>query len=471
MALNPSSGKSKRRIPAFCIAGTHSGCGKTTVSLGVMAALAGRGYRVQAYKVGPDFIDPGHHKRITGGDSHNLDSWMLDRETNLGIFRRHLRDSDAAVVEGVMGLFDGCSGRTDAGSTALIAKWLGLPVILVIDARSMARSAAALAMGFSRFDPELPISGVLFNRVGSKGHAGMLSEAMEGFPEIEVYGFLPREKGLEIPSRHLGLFTDQDFALHAEQVRSLCRWVEENVRLDHLLASTANLEAGVPEFPSPLPADTRIAVAMDEAFCFYYPENLTMLREAGAELVPFSPIRDKTLPEGIRGIILGGGYPELHCGQLSANQGLLASIRASGAAGMPIYAECGGFMYLMERIVDLEGREYPMVGLFPMRARMEERLHSLGYRGIVTRKGSPLGSPGTTIRGHEFHYSRIDHMAEGVEGVYSMQDRSEAAVHEEGYLFRNVLGSYVHLHWGSNPGVASHFVEFCRRHGGEGQSA
>jgi cobyrinic acid a,c-diamide synthase len=456
---------SKRRIPAFCIAGTHSGCGKTTVSLGIMAALKARGYRVQAYKVGPDFIDPGHHRRVTGRDSHNLDSWMLNREADTELFLRPLQNADVAVVEGVMGLFDGFSGNTESGSTALMAKWLGLPVFLVIDTRSMARSAAAVALGFSRFDPELPMSGALFNRVGSKAHAAMLKDAMERLPEVPAYGFLPREKKLEIPSRHLGLVTDEDFALDSDRIRMLAHWIEENVRLDDLLASARVLELEPRPTAPPVRPDTPIAIAMDEAFCFYYPENLRLLRNAGAELLPFSPIRARTLPQGIKGIFLGGGYPELYCRQLSENKDLLSSIKEFGMAGSPIYAECGGFMYLMDGIVDLEGREYPMTGLFPMKATMKDRLRSLGYREIVTLDMSPLGPPGTSIRGHEFHYSKIDSVSKGVEKIYSIQDRNQAPVLEEGFLFRNVLGSYVHLHWGSNPDVATHFVDHCRRHG------
>ncbi len=465
--MNPVKTHLKRRVPAFCIAGTHSGCGKTTVSLGIMAALKARGLRVQAYKAGPDFIDPGHHRRVTGADSHNLDSWMLDRRANTELFFRHLQDADAAVVEGVMGLFDGFSGKGDSGSTALMAKWLGLPVFLVVDARSMARSAAAVVLGFSRFDPGLPISGVLFNRVGSKAHAAMLSDAMERLPEVPPYGFLPREKGLEIPSRHLGLITDEDFALDSDRIQRMAEWVEKNVRLDDLLAAAKGLEPGPGRAAPSLSPEVRIAIAMDEAFCFYYPENLRMLRDAGAELVPFSPIRATALPEDIRGIVFGGGYPELYCGRLSGNRGLLASIRDLGMRGMPIYAECGGFMYLMEGIVDLEGREHPMVGLFPMKAAMEDRLHSLGYREILTKDASPLGPAGTRIRGHEFHYSKIDsdRMTTGVGKIYAMQDHDQAMVREEGYLIRNVLGSYVHLHWGSNPDVAHHFVDYCRKHG------
>lgn len=454
-----------RTIPVVCIAGTHSGCGKTTISAGIMSAMVRRGYNVQAYKIGPDFIDPGHHRRATGRDAHNLDGWMMDRQMNTDIFLRNLHGADTAVVEGVMGLFDGFSGNTDSGSTAQMAKWLGLPVILVIDARSMARSAAAVALGYSRFDPKVSIRGVLFNRVGSKAHGEMLREAMLELPDLEVYGFLPAEKKLEIPSRHLGLLTEGDFTPGEEFLRDLASWVEENIDLNRLLSSTNSRVTVADEIPPKGNPSIRVAIAVDEAFCFYYEENLRLLRDAGAELVPFSPIRSGMLPEDIQGLILGGGYPELHCIQLSKNKGLLSAIRTFGLEGRPIYAECGGFMYLMEQIADLEGEKHSMVGLFPMDARMEKGLHSLGYRQILTKKRSPLGPAGIKVRGHEFHYSKIAEDHDNVERIYSIQDRKEAGMHEEGYLRKNVLGSYVHLHWGSNPDVAGHFVDCCRKYG------
>jgi cobyrinic acid a,c-diamide synthase len=453
------------KIPSMCIAGTHSGCGKTTVSLGIMAALVQRGLTVQAYKAGPDFIDPGHHRRITGRDSHNLDGWMLSRQYNREIFARHGHDADIAVLEGVMGLFDGFSGTDESGSTAQTAKWLHIPVFLVIDARSMARSAAAVALGYSRFDPDLPISGIVFNRVASKGHAEMLADAMSCLPELPVFGYLPRDEKLEIPSRHLGLVTDEDFGIDNKRRERLAVWIESNLRVDELLESLDGTETGtVSVFPCNEP-DIKIGIARDEAFCFYYPENLRLLREAGAELVPFSPICSKDLPEGIKGLYFGGGYPELHCRALSENRGLLNAIRNFGLNGGPIYAECGGFMFLMREIRDLEGRAYPMVGIFPMGAQMEDRLKSLGYREIITRRNSILGHAATRVRGHEFHYSRIREMGPMPESIYCMTDRKTTPKGDEGFVINNVLGSYVHLHWGSNPAVATEFVGYCRKYG------
>ncbi len=450
-------------VRAFCIAGTHSGCGKTTVSLGIMSALKQRGLEVQPFKIGPDFIDPGHHRRVTGKDSHNLDGWMLSRGYNEEVFSRYSQKADVAVVEGVMGLYDGFSGRDESGSTAQMAKWLRLPVFLVIDARSMARSAAALASGFTTFDPELPIAGVIFNRVAGSGHAEIIQEAMSAVPKTRVLGYLPREEGLEIPSRHLGLVIDEDFQMDEARIGRLGHWIESNLDLDRLMASLELRETRCVAPESSPPSEIRIGIAQDEAFSFYYPENLRLLREAGAALVPFSPLRDRRLPEGINGLILGGGYPQLHCDALSENRDLFSAIKDFGLNGGSIYAECGGFMFLAKEIRDLAGKAYPMVGLFSFAMEMEPRLRALGYRTIVTRRESPLGPAGTEVRAHEFHYSRIRPVATTPETVYVIKDRKAQTKEEEGFLRLNVLGSYVHLHWGSNPRVARNFVEYCKR--------
>lgn len=456
------------KVSAFVIAGTHSGCGKTTVSLGIMAALVKRGLVVQPFKVGPDFIDPGHHRRITGRDSHNLDGWIMSREWNQGILTRYSRGVDSAVVEGVMGLFDGFSGSDESGSTAQMAKWLGLPVILVIDAKAMARSAAAVALGFSRFDAELSVQGIIFNRVGSEAHAQMLVDAINPIPGLSIFGCLPRNEELEIPSRHLGLVTDEDLGADEDREEVLARWVEDNMDLDLLLGSLPDRSMNrplVPEAEMKSESGIRIGVAMDEAFCFYYPENLRLLREAGADLIPFSPLRSMCLPERIRGLILGGGYPELNCEALSRNQGLLAEIREFGLSGRPIYAECGGFMFLMKEIQNLKGQTFPMVGIFFMMAKMERRLKSLGYREIITLKDSVLGPKGSKIRGHEFHYSHMRKIGMDQEYIYDMSDRKSIHSGKEGLMRKRVLGSYVHLHWGSNPEVAKNFVDYCRQYG------
>jgi cobyrinic acid a,c-diamide synthase len=454
-------------VPVLAVAGTHSGSGKTTVALGLMAALRRRGLAVQGFKVGPDFIDPGHHRAVTGREAHNLDGWMMSPEANRDLFLRGLAGADAAIVEGVMGLFDGVSGRDESGSTAQMAKGLGIPVLLVVDARSMARSAAAVALGFARFDPGLGLAGVVFNRVGSEGHARMLEEAMETVSDLPVLGCLPREEGLEIPSRHLGLVTAEDHVLDAQRAEKLAQWVEGNLRVDRLLETAPRCFAPAPD---PVPAverHVRIGLARDKAFCFYYAENLRLLESSGAELVPFSPLRDRDLPEGVCGLYLGGGYPELHCETLSANRGMKRAIRAFAGGGGTVYAECGGFMYLMHTIQDLDGRAHRMAGIFPFEAVMEPRLRSLGYREVNTMEESPLGPAGTRVRGHEFHYSRMKDWEEEPNRIYEVSGREPRQEPiREGFLTGSVLGSYIHLHWGSNPAAARAFVEACAGGGG-----
>ncbi len=448
-------------IPVLAVAGTHSGSGKTTVTLGLMAALGRRGLAVQGFKVGPDFIDPGHHHAVTGRPAHNLDGWIMDRATNRSLFLRGIHGADAGVLEGVMGVFDGLSGADEAGSTAQMAKWLGIPVLLVVDARSMARSAAAVALGFARFDPDLPLGGIVFNRVGSPGHARMLEEAMASIPDVPLLGCLPREEGLSMPSRHLGLVTAEDFALTGERVDRLADWVEDHLDLDDLIEAAPRLRPARPVSPARTAGRVRIGVARDEAFCFYYEENLRILESLGAELLSFSPLRDRSLPEGVQGLYLGGGYPELHCEALSSNRSLKKAIRAFAEDGGPIYAECGGFMFLMRSIRDLSGRGHRMAGIFPFEAVMEPRLRSLGYREITTRRESPLGPAGTRVRGHEFHYSRMVLQDETPERIYDMSDRQGQRPLEEGFMVNRVLGSYVHLHWGSNPAAAEALVKAC----------
>ncbi len=444
------------------IAGTQSGVGKTTVTLGLLAALRRRGLVVQPFKVGPDFIDPGHHTRAAGRLCRNLDGWMLSREANEALFRRQARGVDVAVVEGVMGLFDGYDGASEAGSTAQMAKWLGLPVLLLVDARAMARSAAALVYGFAGFDPDLTLAGVVFNRVGSAGHLEYLHEALASLKGVRSFGGLPRDQELAIPERHLGLATTEDHPLEEAYLQHLADWMEENLDLEGLLAALPQL--ALPEEPvaAAAPATVRLGVARDRAFCFYYPENLELLAAAGAELVGFSPLDDHELPADLDGIYLGGGYPELYAEQLAANVGLKQAIREMAAAGLPIYAECGGLMYLARELRDLEGRAHPMAGVFPFTVRMLPRLKALGYREVSLAAPGLLGPAGTRARGHEFHYSEIIGEPDDVPRIYRLTPRRGGAAGREGYCEKNVLASYVHLHFGSNPEVARNLVRRCR---------
>jgi cobyrinic acid a,c-diamide synthase len=451
-----------RQTRGLVIAGTQSGVGKTTVTLGLLSALARRGLVVQPFKVGPDFIDPGHHTRAAGRLSRNLDGWMLSQAANEALFRRQACRADVAVVEGVMGLFDGYDGASEAGSTAQMAKWLGLPVLLVVDARAMARSAAALVHGFASFDPALTLAGVVFNHVGSATHLEYLQQALVSLPEVRCFGGLPRDQELAIPERHLGLTTAEDHPLGAAYLDHLADWLETHLNLDGLLQVLPWL--ALPEEPAPaaVPPAVRVGVARDRAFCFYYPENLELLEHYGAELVPFSPLKDPELPPDLHGIYLGGGYPELYAGPLTANQSLQQALRQAAAAGLPIYAECGGLMYLCREIRDLEGRAHPMAGVFPCPVRMLPRLKALGYREVTLTAPGLLGPAGTKARGHEFHYSEMVGEPDGVPRLYRLTTRQGGAARTEGYCAQNVLASYVHLHFGSNPEVARHLVASCR---------
>ncbi len=462
---------------AILIAGTHSGCGKTTVTLGLMAALKRRGLRVAPFKVGPDFIDPGHHTRVTGIVSRNLDGWMLSRDYNTACFLQNTKDADIAVVEGVMGLFDGYDGKSDAGSAAQMAKWLDLPVVLVVDARSMARSAAALVQGFERFDPDLRFAGVVFNNLGSARHLQYLKEALEDNVHMSCLGGILRDTAIAIPERHLGLVTEGDHPLSDDDMAKLADLMEERIDIDALMRENPprpSLEKGDAISSSPfckrgpggISERVRIGVARDNAFCFYYEDNLDILRGFGADLVFFSPMTDRP-PQDLDGLYLGGGYPELFADRLSDHHRMREWVKAKSDDGMPVYGECGGFMYLCDAIHDLADKRHPMAGVFPFTTRMLPKLKALGYREIRLTEDTPLGPARTTARGHEFHYSgRIDATGD-VHTVYAVADRKGGPAAAEGYRRHRTIGSYIHLHFGSRPTIAEHFVNACLSYGRE----
>ena len=429
-----------------------------------MAALVKRGFEVSPFKVGPDFIDPGHHSRITGVTSRNLDGWMLSKEYNLECFARNTRDSDIAVVEGVMGLYDGYDGKSEAGSTAQMAKWLGLPVVLVVDAKSMARSAAAVIMGFERFDPGLSFAGVIFNNLGSHRHLKYLIDAVGENVGIPCLGGLVIDEKIAIPERHLGLVTREDYAFGKETIDLLADSVEKSIDLDFLVKNLPKIDVsrGLDTLSQGAVEKTvRIAVARDNAFCFYYQDNLELLEGQGAELAFFSPIAGDNLPRDIDGLYIGGGYPELFGDKLAENSELRARIKEKSDAGMPIYGECGGFMYLCEALLDQHGNRYPMAGCFPFTTRMFPRLKALGYREITLTRDAVIGNQGMIVRGHEFHYSELMIDTPDVQNVYRISDRSGLDKPPDGYVVERTLGSYNHLHFGSQPEAAQHFVKNC----------
>jgi cobyrinic acid a,c-diamide synthase len=453
-------------IPRLVIAGTASGVGKTTVTVGLIAALRARGLRVAAFKCGPDYLDPTYHRRAAGSPCHNLDGWMMGKEAVLATFRRATRDADIAVVEGVMGLFDGASPTSEEGSTAEIAKWLEAPVLLVVDTRGMARTVAAIARGFADFDPELPLRGLVCNHVGSRGHLDLLRRTGATPP---IVGGLPIESRYAFPERHLGLHTADRQAVPDAILNPWGPLVEEWLDLPAIL-EMARAAPPLAEARSPTSLATssssprpRIGLAFDEAFHFYYEDNLARLEALGAELVRFSPVHDRDLP-AVDGLYFGGGYPETVAVELAGNQRMIQAVRAFAERGGPIYAECGGLMYLSRQIRTRDGERHAMVGLIAGDVVVHDKLQALGYVEVETRGPTILGPAGLRFRGHQFRYSELAAIADDTDRRYLVRRRRDGAVQEEGFATRNVLASYVHAHWASNPGAAEGFVAVCAVH-------
>jgi cobyrinic acid a,c-diamide synthase len=446
-------------IPALIVAGTHSGSGKTTVTLAILAALARRGLRVQGFKVGPDFIDPGYQALATGRPSRNLDTWLLDPPALAGSYRRGGRGADLAVIEGVMGLFDGRGATDEAGSTADLARLWDLPVVLVVDAKGLARSIAPLVRGFATFDARVRVAGVIANRVGDHRHyAEYLAPAVRAGTEVEPVGYLARDEALAIPSRHLGLWTADEIRPGRAFWARLADAAEGSLDLDHLLAlaQVPTLPPAEPEAPAPPHRAVRLALARDPAFCFYYEDNLDRLRAAGAEIVPFSPLDDAEIPEETELVYLGGGYPEVFASRLAANAPMRAAIRRFHAEGGTILAECGGMMACGRSLRDASGAEFPMWDLIPARFVMQERFAALGYVTVVSDRPTPLGPGGTQVRGHEFHYSRLEPLAPLPYATLLL--RPDRAARPDGIQIGGLLAGYAHLHFGSNPGAARSLV-------------
>jgi cobyrinic acid a,c-diamide synthase len=450
-------------VPRIVVAGTHSGVGKTTVASGLMAALRARGHEVAPFKAGPDFIDPSYHTLAAGRPGRNLDAFLSGPELIGPLFAHGAGDADVAVIEGVMGLFDGKSGGGEYASTAHLAKLLRAPVLLVVDAGAMARSAAAIVHGYATFDPELRVAGVILNRVGSPTHEKMLREAITPLG-IPVLGVLRREANINTPDRHLGL------------VPAAERWKEARSALDRageaisrscdldgivrLATSAAPLDS-IPWSPTP-PASgrtetvpVRVAVASGPAFTFVYRENLELLRGAGAETVFFDPTTEEELPDATDALYLGGGFPETYAEALSENEPLREKVRTFAQSGRPVAAECGGLLYLCR---ELDGKK--MCSVLDARARMTDRL-SLGYREARSLVDSPLTRRGELLRGHEFHYSTVEPQAGASPEASPAWELSGRR--EEGFVAGTVHASYLHTHWASTPELPRRFVRDAAR--------
>jgi cobyrinic acid a,c-diamide synthase len=419
-------------IPRIIIAGTHSGCGKTTIASGIMAALTARGIKVQPFKVGPDFIDPSHHTRICGRPSRNLDPFMMGEKGCVETFLRATEGADIAIIEGVMGMYDGVDG-SDFASTAHVARILKTPVVLVVDAKGMSRSVHALIDGYRRYDPSISFAGVIFNRVGSPRHRTMIEASLD----IPSFGMIPRKEDLVVKSRHLGLMMAHESGLMAD----FGNIIEEHADLDTLIASAAcapRLKEGKRSNDAIQCIRTSVGVALDDAFCFYYQDNLDLLRRAGAELVFFSPLTD-TLPK-VDAIYLGGGYPELHLPALASSR-CRRDLKKATDSGMPLYAECGGLMYLVKEVT--ASKTYTMCDILPATAEMTGNIQALGYvKGKSIRNNSFLPA-GQQIAGHEFHYSRIEPERDVHYALQLSRGKGIDGGHD-GMVSRNALGCYTH---------------------------
>ena len=446
-------------IPRIVIGATQSGSGKTTIVTGLLAALKERGLTVQSFKVGPDYIDPGYHELASGRAAHNLDTWLTPKQVVPAIFAAACEGADIAVVEGVMGLYDG--GRQGVSSTAEVAKLIDAPVLLVIDAKSMGASAAAIAQGFRDYDKTVQLAGVILNRLGSDTHESMIREAMKAIG-MEVYGALRREENLQLPERHLGLLPVQENEEY-QVIDQMGKAVGQQLDIEALLrlARAAKPLKGYEPFlrGKQKPMACRIGVAQDEAFSFYYPTSLKVLKHLGAELIPFSPLRDKTLPD-VDGLLIGGGFPEMFAADLAANESMRQAVREKAAAGMPIYAECGGFMYLMESLTDFSGNVHAMAGVFSGQAVMTKKLQMVGYVEAVLTQDSLLGRKGTKLHGHEFHFS-VEQAAEDEKRPFAFTKLRNNQTYGAGRKYKNALGSYLHLHFAGCPAAAESFVENC----------
>jgi cobyrinic acid a,c-diamide synthase len=452
------------QVSRIVIAGVTSGVGKTTVAVGIMHGLRKRGLRVQPFKVGPDFIDPSYHTIVTNRKSRNLDVWMMGRQGVLDCFASASEDADIAVVEGVMGLFDGMSGKSDFASTAHMAKILDAPIVLVVDASKGARSIAAIILGFLHFDRKLRIAAVILNNVAGQRHASYITEALAGIVKIPVVGILPRNSDIKMEERHLGLVPALELkGVKIQMIARTASYIAECIDLNRVLSLcsiTSLPDARDHDFPK-RQARARIAVALDESFNFYYTDNLIALKRRGAQLVFFSPVKDQKLPDGVHGIMLGGGFPEVLADRLEKNRSMVRSIRRAVDEGMPVYGECGGLMYLTRSISGYKGekKSRKMAGIVEADTLMTGRL-TLNYTDAECND-SIFGN--THLRGHEFHYSSIENIAKDSRFAYSMRKGKGVTGNQDGFIINgNTLAAYMHLHF-ANRKLPERMVLSCVR--------
>lgn len=445
------------------VAGTTSSVGKTSVSIALMNALREKGYKVQGFKVGPDYIDPSYHGVITGRLSRNLDPWLMGEKGLLESFHNASMDADFAVIEGVMGLFDGLSGASNFASTAHIARITKSPVILVIDAAKAARSVAAVALGFAKFDSHVRIAGLILNNVAGDKHAKYCTDAIRQKVKIPVVGTIKRNKNIALQERHLGLVPTEENKELEKKALGVARYMQEQIDVNKIISiakKTPQLRIKTRKIVKK--AAARIAVALDESFNFYYADNLDMLRALGAELVFFSPVKDDKLPDA-DGMYLGGGFPEVLAEKLESNSSMINAVKGAASSGMPIYAECGGLMYLSRSITEFDGKEHSMVNLFDADTVMGKKL-TLAYTDARIINSCLLASAGSRIRGHEFHYSKIENVSKDARFAYELKRGKGIDGKMDGFVQYNTLASYMHLHF-ANRSLAENFLLSCAKHG------
>ncbi len=462
-ATPPPDEQGRLPMPTLLIAGVSSGVGKTSVTLALTAALVKRGLRVQTFKVGPDFLDPTYLKIASGRPCYNLDGWMMGRDYIEKLFAEKTVGADIAVIEGVMGLFDGSDVDTMQGSSAEIAAWLGCPVVLVVNAHGMARSIAPLTLGFARFEKETHVTGVIANRCGSQRHGELLKDALEHAGAPKLLGALQREAFPALPSRHLGLVTARKRSLTREILRVFGDTLERYCEVDGIIEAARSAPCRVVGSSAPPVQRKRrvsLGVAYDAAFHFYYADTLEALEAQGCAIERFSPLKDDALPT-VDALYFGGGYPEEFAAELAANTALLQSVRDFAAKGKPIYAECGGLMYLCKGLETVAGDFFSMAGVLPAATKMFDKRKTLGYVEVTLTHDTFFGPAGMTLRGHEFHYSGLTEELRGRAGlrsVYALEYRRSHTKVDEGFLMGSTLAGYVHLHLASNPAAVRNFV-------------
>ena len=441
------------------IAGTNSGVGKTTVTLGIMSALVQKGIKVQGFKAGPDYIDPSHHTFVTGNASRNLDTWMMGENACRELFERSALNADVSVIEGVMGLYDGSIDSSGHGSSAHLAKILNTPVILVVNARGVAQSAGAVVMGFMEFDKEINLAGIILNNVASQNHYDIIKKAIEESCSVAVLGYLKKESDITIPERHLGLIPSEEKKINSALYDKLGQMVLETIDIDKL-QEIAGSAAVFPDYNRSIfinrasSLDVTLAVARDSAFCFYYQDDIDLFEELGAKIIEFSPLADKSLPDGIDGIFMGGGFPELFADRLMKNESMRNSILEAHKQGTVIYGECGGMMYLLEKLIDCEGRSFKMSGVLIGTSRMENRRQGLGYVITDATCDNIICKSADTFRAHEFHWSKLQDVPDDTVFAYNTRKSNGKKTGIDGICKSNVLASYTHIHFSSNPDLA-----------------